>query len=296
MKPKIYGSIITKNSETWLEAVLTTMSWMPKIFLVDNGSTDQTLQIAKKFKNVDIQKVQIDLPHSVAHQRNLSAAQVPDDAWIYFADSDELITQDLRQEILAAIQNSNDTAYMIPRLNVQLGHPLYHGGWYPDHQLRLIKKSALVEWVNGPLNLPPFITEDKFANLRKATYGPHDKPLLKKDTSVWYLKYPYIHFNHQSLDSMLQKTPRFLNSEALYLKDAGLLSRPSYLTFLAAPAKDFLIRFILKRGFRDGTVGLIESIYMAFSAFLFEVKKWELTQKPLPEVYAALKEKYVKDA
>lgn len=273
---EIYGSLITKNEEEWVGVALSGMSWMKKIVLVDNGSTDRTLEIAKEFPNVLIKNVSIDLPHCVAAQRNVSINYIPKNSWIYFCDADEYITKDLESEIRDVMSVVNGpTAFQIPRKNIFLGKYLRHGGWYPDYQIRLIKRESLISWVNGPLDLPQIIHNDKYSYLKKAKYGPHDKPLLRKNTLVGQLKSPYIHYNHRSIDDMLKKTPRFLNSELEYLQNSSKLNKPSYTKIIFSPLVVFIKRFFLKKGFLDGYVGLIESLYMSFSSFIFEAKKWE---------------------
>jgi|GEM_PF-1086420 len=273
---EIYGSLVTKNEEDWAEVALLGMRWMKKVVLVDNGSTDRTIEVAKKFPNVIVKKVSINLPHCVATQRNTSVKYIPENSWIYFCDADKYITKDLETEIKYSVSMvGGPTAFQIPRKNIFLGRHLKHGGWYPDYQLRLVKKESLVSWVNGPLDLPQVIYNDKYSHLRKAKYGPHDKPLLKKNTVVGQINFPYIHFNHRSIDGMLQKTPRFLNSELEYIRASNQLSSPVYSKIILSPLIVFVKRYFIKKGFLDGYVGLIESLYMSFSSFIFEVKKWE---------------------
>ena len=284
----LVASIITKNEEKSISSVIKTLSFADKIILVDNSSTDRTLEIAKKFKKVSIHVVDINLPHSVAAQRNLALKYIPKEAWIYFSDADEIIPPKLREEILEIVRNPNIPygAYQCPRTNVFLGKSLQHGGWYPDYQIRLIKRKHLDSWVNAPLNVPPILYRRRFSYLKKSLYGPHDKPLLKDETLVGRLKNPYLHFNHRSIEDMLRKTPRFLLSELSFQQEYETISEPSLFSLVFSPLKEFFIRYLLKRGFLDGKVGLIESLYMSFSSFLYEGFKWQYCNKPkIDKVY-----------
>lgn len=276
---KIYASIITKNEEERISYALESLTFAEKIILVDNSSTDSTIEIAKKYKNVEIHSVNIELPHSVADQRNVSIKFIPDDAWVYFSDADEIVTKDLACEILEIIAKGKFEALQIPRRNICLGKELRYGGWYPDYQLRLAKKSNIVQWVNAPLDLPPYICEGRHSYLLESKFGPHDKPLLKSGTKVGRLKNPYLHYNHRSIDAMLRKTPRFLKSEIDYLFAYESPKVPTSLQIFLSPIRFFVKNYFLKRGFLDGRVGLIESLYMSFSSFVFEAMKWEHTNK-----------------
>lgn len=293
---KIIGCIVTKNEEEYIRVALSGMSFMDKVYVIDNGSTDKTLDIAKKFPNVLIKKVSIDLPHSVGTQRNYVLDYIKDpDCWIYFSDGDEYITQDLAEEILSSLDNEFD-AYQVPRLNYFLGKALRHGGWYPDYQLRLIKKKCLVKWVQGPLDLPPVIKYPSHKYLIDKKSGPHDKPLIKDNCRVGRLSSHYLHFNHRSINSMMTKTTRFYDSEVNYLCEMGSLKEPSGLRLLLVPIREFIRRYVIRLGFLDGKVGIIESLYQAFSLFIFECRKWEVSQNPpISESYEMYKERCIKN-
>jgi len=292
----LIGCIVTKNEEEYLDVSLSGMGFMDKVYVVDNGSTDRTLEIASGYRNVEIIKVKIDLPHSVGTQRNAILDRVGDDNWLYFSDGDEYITEPLSNEIKSIVGGKSVYgAYQVPRLNFFLGRPLHHGGWYPDYQIRLIKKSVLSGWVQGPLLLPPVIFDSKYKYLLKAESGPHDNPLLKNGTQVGTLKNHYLHFNHRNINSMMYKTVRFNDSEVSHLNSLNKVEEPKLLSFISKPLIEFIKRYIYHRGFIDGKVGIIESIYQAFSVFLLEARKWEITQIPdLETKYENYKKKCVK--
>jgi glycosyltransferase involved in cell wall biosynthesis len=289
---KVVGCVVTKNEEEYIEMSLSGLSFLDKVFLIDNCSTDRTLSIAKKFPNVEVIKVNINLPHSVGTQRNEVLKYVKDtESWIYFCDGDEYITKDLQKSIIEVVGKNNKVgAYQIPRINYFLGKPLYNGGWYPDYQLRLIKAKYLVSWVNGPLDLPPILFDTKEnKNLLKSAYGPHDKPLIKSECVVGKLCNPYLHFNHRNSNAMLDKTKRFNDSEIKYLSNTkNLPTTFSRLGVIKKITYEFLRRYFYHRGYKDGIPGFIESVYQSFSLFLLEVRKWEESLSP------SLEERYIK--
>lgn len=292
---KIYGSLITKNEEGWLEISLSSMAWLEKVFLVDNSSSDKTLEIANSFPNVITRTVRINNIHPSAQQRNISIDGLDKDAWVLFMDADEYITKELKDEILRATQRPSIGAYKIPRINYFLGSEVRHGGWFPDYQVRLIQLKYLDAWIHGPLDLPQVIFSREFSKYKGSKYGPHDKPLLKDGTSVGILNNPYLHFTHRSISEMLVKSDKFLNSEIEFLKENSLLCSPSTIEFFVKPMREFIRRFIYHKGFLDGRVGLIESFYPAFMEFMMLAKKWEAVQQPpLDLKYKKYKKFYIK--
>lgn len=282
----IYVSLITKNEEARIRSCLDSLSFAKEIILVDNSSSDRTVKIAKTFKNVKVVSVDIKLPHSVAEQRNISLKHMPKDCWVYFSDADEIITNSLKKEISKAIEQNTYQAFQVPRKNIFLGRELLYGGWYPDFQVRLIKINSLIKWVNAPLDLPEYIYEDKYGYLLDSNYGAHDKPLLRNGSKVGKLINPYLHFNHRSLESMLSKTPRFLQSELRHLSQYSRIEEPTGMRIVSSPIIYFIKSYFLKRGFLDGKVGLIEAVYMSFSQFIYESMKWEyVNRKKIESVY-----------
>ncbi len=181
--------------------------------------------------------------------------------WVLILDADERITKELAEEIIKTVRRRPQgvpnghpegeiTNYKIPRKNI-FGHIkwLRHGGWWPDHQVRLINKKYFSSW-------PKRI---------------HSTPIIKGETG--YLKNPLIHYFHGDIEKMVEKTVLFedIESDLLYKakKQAGTF------IFFRKYFAELWRRIIKNLGFLDGTVGIIESIYQAFSKtitylFLYE--------------------------
>ena len=116
---------------------------------------------------------------------------------------------------------------------------LKHGGWWPDHQIRLINKKYFTSW-------PKRI---------------HSTPRIKGDFG--YLKNPFIHYFHVDLSGMVKKTIIFEDIESDLLYKAG--KKSSTLTFCRKFLAELYRRLIKNLGFLDGAFGIIESLYQAFS-------------------------------
>ncbi|HJX59027.1 hypothetical protein A2V61_04355 [Candidatus Woesebacteria bacterium RBG_19FT_COMBO_47_8] len=245
---KTSAVILVKNEEALIGDCLASLTWVDEIIVVDNGCTDKTVEIAKG-KGAKIVK---SLKGSFADRRNLGAKVAGGD-WLLYVDVDERVTPALRKEIQSLITNHQlkYNAYAIPRKNILLGHPMRWGGWWPDYVLRLIKKDALLGW-KGEL---------------------HEQPAIKGE--VGKLKNPLTHISHRSLSEMVAKTNEWSAIEAKLLFESGH-PKMVWWRFISVAAREFRYRAILKLGFLDGAVGVIEIIYQTFSRMITYAKLWEM--------------------
>jgi len=228
-----------------------------EIILIDMESADKTVEIAKSL-NVPV----FNFPKSnyVEPAREFGINKAKTD-WILILDADERITNELAHEIkeLLTLHSSPFTYYRVPRKNIFSGIKwLRHGGWWPDHQIRLINKKSFVNW-------PKRI---------------HSTPKIKGDFG--YLKNPLIHYFHGDLTNMVKKTVIFedIESELLYKAGRTTTTKTFFRKFLA----ELYRRLIKGLGFFDGTIGIIESIYQAFSktiTYLFLYEKQNKKDRPL---------------
>ena len=211
-------------------------------------STDKTVEIVKNF-----QLPIYNFPKSnyVEPAREFGIGKVKTD-WVFILDADERITKKLSKEIkeLITSHHSLTTYFKVPRKNIFANTKwLKHGGWWPDYQIRLINKKFLIKW-------PKQI---------------HSTPLIKGE--LGYLKNSLIHYFHEDLSSMVKKTIIFEDIESDLLYKAG--KKTTTKTFFRKFFAELYRRLIKSMGFLDGTLGIIESVYQAFSKtitylFLYE--------------------------
>ncbi|MEY4504711.1 MAG: hypothetical protein RL154_1007, partial [Pseudomonadota bacterium] len=135
---KLSATILTFNSAKRLEAVLNALDFCDDIVILDSGSSDNTLLIAAKFANVSIYKHEGEfLGFGKMHQKATAFAK---NSWILSIDSDEIVSTELKDEILAANLDEK-TVYAIGSKNFYKEEWIYSCGWYPDYKLRLFNKS-----------------------------------------------------------------------------------------------------------------------------------------------------------
>jgi len=250
--------IYTHNEEkNIIDCIKSAILLTDNIILIDMESQDKTTQLAKQ-----LGVIVYNFPYTqyVEPARKFGIEQAKTD-WVLILDADERITQELAKEIdnvlnsnykdqiTNQVQNSNDkindnnienSHYKIPRKNIFAGKKwLKHGGWWPDQQIRLINKRFFVDW---PTQI-------------------HSTPIIKGDRG--FLQQPLLHFFHGDLETMVDKTINFENIESDLLLKAN---KPvATITFFRKFFGELFRRLIVKKGFMDGIIGIMESIYQAFS-------------------------------
>jgi len=254
---KITILIHTQNEEKNIKDCINSAKLLTnKIILIDMDSKDKTIEIAK---NHNVLVYNFPKTYYVEPAREFGIKQAKTD-WVFILDADERITNELAGEIkeLLILNSSPFTYYRVPRKNIFGTQWLKHGGWWPDHQIRLINKKSFVNW-------PKRI---------------HSTPNIKGDFE--YLKNPLIHYFHGNLTSMVKKTVIFedIESELLYKAGRTITTKTFFRKFFA----ELFRRLIKNLGFFDGTIGIIESIYQAFSktiTYLFLYEKQSKKGRPL---------------
>jgi glycosyltransferase involved in cell wall biosynthesis len=247
-KVEISAILKVKNEEARIKDCLESVSWVNEVIVVDSGSTDATVQIAKKAKA----KV-INYPkgsYADWHNKGLENAK---GEWVLYIDADERVTPLLRKEIQNVIKRADQkySAFAIPRRNFILKKEMKHGGWWPDHVKRLFKRENLEKWV-GEL---------------------HEEPIYKGE--LGHLKHPFIHLKHDNLLDMVEKSNTWSEKEARLLYEAKH-PKMSWWRFFRIMGTEFWYRMIQLRGFLDGPEGIIYALYQMWYRFLVYAKLWEM--------------------
>jgi glycosyltransferase involved in cell wall biosynthesis len=245
---KISAVIIAKNEEKMIGDALKSIEFCDEIILIDNGSTDKTKEIAEKAGAKIFELNTKDF----AELRNLGLTKTSGD-WILYLDADERVDEQLKssiQQVLA--EDSKFAAFFIRRNNFYLGN---HEWPYVERLERLFKKDKLKDW-KGELHESPVVDGEK---------GRLDKGFI-------------LHFTHRDLESMVNKTIEWSDTEALLRYNAGH-PKMSWWRFPRVMLGAFFNSYIKQGGYKAGTTGVIESIYQAFSMFITYAKLWELQNR-----------------
>lgn len=159
-RESITVTIITLNEERNLPRALESVSWADEIVVVDSGSTDRTVEIARAAGA----KVLHNPWPGYGKQKNFAQRNASHD-WILNIDADEAVTPELREEIVTVLQRARagqlvEQGFYLPRKTFYLGRWIRHGGWYPNYLIRLANRrhsewtepAVHEEWrVQGPV-------------------------------------------------------------------------------------------------------------------------------------------------
>ena len=245
--------IITLNEEKNIERCIQSAPWVSEVVVLDSGSQDRTVELAQKAGA----KTFVEAWRGYRDQK-ARAADLASNPWILSLDADEALSEELSQEIQDLWKNQlYETAggYESPRVSFYLGRWIWHGGWYPDKQVRLFDRRKCF-WSKGHV---------------------HER-VEGKD--IRKLNHPIRHWPFEDLNAQIQTNNEYSSLAAQDLVKQG--KEFSYLYLLLKPFSKFVETYIWKRGFQDGFPGFVISIGAAYSMFLKWAKLKELSQKALP--------------
>ena len=242
----ISAIIITRNEEQNLGECIKTLDFADEIVVVDNDSADNTVSLAKVSGAKIFQISGLDF----SYLRNIGKEKATSD-WLFYIDADERVSPNLAKEIKNAVKtDTKNGAFSILRKNFFLGCPSPK----LERMNRLIKKESLIGW-QGSLHETPIITGD-IGNLSS------------------YL----LHYTHRDLTSMVNKTNEWSDVEAQLLYKSNH-PQMSWWRFFRIMITAFIKSYFKDKGYRMGTVGVVESIYQTFSNFITYAKLWEKQNK-----------------
>jgi len=250
----ITATIITFNEEEHIQAAIESVSWANEVLVVDSCSTDSTREIALK---CGARVIEREWP-GFAAQKQFAADEAKTE-WIFSLDADERVTDELRasiEDLLYTNEEKLADGYRIARRAFYMGRWIRGGGWYPDRQLRLYRKS-MGRWEGAYI---------------------HESVKMKPSARVEMLKGDILHYSMRDAAHHHRMIgERYAPLAARQMFEQG--RRASRLQIAVAPVAAFLRSFILKGGFRDGLAGLAIARFAAHNVFLKYLMLWELQEK-----------------
>lgn len=251
-KTPISACVICFNEERNIERCLKSLTFCDEIILVDSGSTDSTLNMAKKYTDKIFTR-----DWSGYREQKQFALEQCSNKWILSIDSDEEISETLKLEIQSLkletpINNPPKVAgYSVPRVVYFMNKWWKKGGWYPEYRLRLMYKD-LSYW---------------------GGVDPHDKAIVK-GTIKKITKGNIKHYTYANLKEQIQALN---NHSSVSANNLFALNKKVGLRHLIInPISRFIKFFIIKKGFLEGIEGFLVAVNEAHYVFLKYAKIWEL--------------------
>jgi glycosyltransferase involved in cell wall biosynthesis len=248
---KISVTIITFNEESNIAAACESVAWADEIIVVDSNSTDQTRELALQAgANV------ITNPWPGFGKQKQYAVERARNEWILSLDADERVSSELRESIEKLKDQDLADGYLIARRTFYQGRWIRGGGWYPDRQLRLFKKTE-GHWKDRHI---------------------HESVAMNAGSQVVTLEGDLLHYtSHNAAHHHKMIGERYAPLAAKQMFEEGRRTSPLAVA-VAAPAA-FIRSLLLKQGFRDGFAGLTIASFAAHHAFLKHLMLWELQER-----------------
>lgn len=230
--------LITFNTGEQLAPCLRSLSFADEIVVVDSGSDDATLDVARRFGARVVEEAW----RGFGPQKRLAVSLARND-WVLCIDADEEVSPRLAETIAATLTGPRFDAYRMPRSNRFMGRYLRHGEGFPDWSLRLFDRRR-AQW------------SDDAVHEKVVAGGPVGR--LPQDAIL-------MHHSAESLAAYLDKQNRYTSLQAVALQRAG--EQATVWRLLLSPALRFVKFYVVRLGFLDGLAGLVHIAIGCFNSF-----------------------------
>lgn len=246
---RISVCMIAQNEERRIGPALESVRWADEIVVIDGGSQDDTVAIAESCgARVEVHP----WPGEFAPQIRRSVEATTGD-WVFRLDADERVSPELAEQLRASVATDQGKAgYRVRRKNYFRGRWIRHGGWWPDPQLRLVRRSGAT--VVGAPGHETVHIEGPLGDLTG---------FLEHDT-------------HPTVRAALSRVERY--SELLAPERAARKTIRGYHVF-THPLAAFLRKYVVQQAYREGTDGFLISAIHAMTKFSVYARAWELQRE-----------------
>lgn len=245
---RISAVVLTKNEEKNIRDCLKTLSWCDEIVVVDDNSSDRTVDLAKKMGA----KVFLHpLNNNFSQQRNFGLKKAKGDL-VFFVDSDERVSEALAAEIKnkkIKMKKENIFGFYLKRRDFIFGRWLKFGETARVRLLRLARRKA-GRWEGAV----------------------HEVLKIKGKTKE--LKNPLLHYPHPTTSQFLEKIDQYSTIRARELY--GRRKKTNFFEIITYPVGKFLKNYFWNLGFLDGLPGFLHAVFMSFHSFLVRGKLWSI--------------------
>lgn len=239
------GIVLAKNEAENLSRCLGSLKFCDEVIVIVDSSTDKTSEIAKK-AGAKVLSHQLKDDYSAQRNWALEQATTP---WVLFVDADEVVADKLASEIKTGIAKIEYKGFILRRTDFMWGKTLKHGDVGSVKLLRLGRRGA-----------------GRWRGVVHETWDIEGR--------VGYLQTPLRHYPHPSMVEFLKSINYYSTLKAREFHKMG--RRTNIVELVFGPPSRFIINYLFKLGFLDGTAGFIHAMTMAFYSFLTIGKLWLL--------------------
>ena len=244
---KISAVIVTLNEEDRIEACLEGVSFCDEIVVVDAGSSDRTVEIAKRFTDKVTHHEWENFRAQKAYA--ISLAVHP---WILLVDADEQVSPELGAEIRSLPDDPSEDGFFLRRDFYFMGRLMRHGGAWPDWVMRLFRA-------------------DRFS-----LGGTETHEVFEVQGATGKLDGSLKHYSYRNLSDYFQRFNRYTTLGAAERYERGV--RAGFIQHFRIPY-EFIMRYIIRGGFLDGYPGFVYAMISSFYAWTKYVKLREMTDQ-----------------
>jgi glycosyltransferase involved in cell wall biosynthesis len=242
--PRVSVAVITWNEEERLRRCLESVAWADEIVVVDAGSEDKTVEIARAFTD----HVVVRAWDGFGPQKNFALSRATGD-WILSLDADEEVPPELAAEIRRVVAAPSADGYAIPRRNIFWGRWVRHGLLYPDWQMRLFRRGR-----------------GRFVERQVHEAVQVDGPTGRLEAAL-------VHTSYRDVADFLARTNRYTTLAADEWVRSGRGIRAADLVL--RPLGRFLSMYVVHGGWLDGWRGFLLAALYAYYVFVRSAKVWE---------------------
>lgn len=252
---KISAVVLTKNEEKNIERCLKSLDFCDEIIIIDDYSTDKTVEIVHKVHKV-YKVFQRKLNNDFAAQRNFGLSKTNNE-WVLFVDADEEISKELKKEIVSLFHGSvvNVNAFYLKRRDYFWNQELKYG------EVKQIKQIGLIR----------LILKDS----GKWMGSVHE--VFHTANNVGQLNGFLNHYPHQTLKEFINDINNYSSIRSKELFNRGAKTNVFEIMFL--PFFKFIYNYFFNLGFLDGPAGFTYAFMMSFHSFLVRAKLYQLINK-----------------
>jgi len=250
---KISAVLIVRNEEKNIERCLKSIYWVDEIVIVDQSSTDKTLEIARKYTD----KIYITENKLICNPDREFGISKTLNNWILLIEADEVIDENLKDEILKVVNENKYDIFFIPVKTFFIGKWIKTCGWWSSYIPRLFRKGTI-----------------------KYQSAIHTNGKLLSNR-YYYLKNPLLHYSYNSLNDWIDKFKRYTTVMAYEYcqKNMKINFKNTIKEIILRPVYYFVLKYFILKGFKDGWRGLFISLSSSLTIMIAYFKLIEIYEK-----------------